>query len=202
MEQFTADQKLGKKLYRSVRRNFKRWRYGMISSFAFLLLGAGEAVWTIKKASGAGAGGIFVIAVAAVFLPALFACFSYAAAISGGREVLGNRIGERIIFADSYLILEYVPHARETTVYDRIQYRVPYDRVTGLVYQRRLGRLQISGDYEVRKYRSYSRGDVPENMARQEVDGTPFYLYAYYEDFDRLLASLRNRTGREIKEEV
>lgn len=202
MEEFVADQKLGKKLYRSIHKNFKRWRYGTLLAFVFLLLGIGEAVWVVKKASGAEAGGVFIIAVAGLILPVLFACISFAAAASGGREALGNRIGERVILTDGQIILEYVPRARETTEYDCIQYRIGFDRVTELVYQRRLGRLQIIGDYEIRRYRNHIRGDIPANVNRQAVNGKSFYLYAYYEDFNMLIVSLQKKTGKKVKEEL
>lgn len=201
MTEFIANQKNGKKLYRKVRKNYKRWKYGMLLSACILLYIISRIFWVLQNAEGAPAVETAIISAGVVLVPVIVLLLVYSAAISGGREVLMNRLQDKLILTENLLVMEYVPHSRETTEYDRIQYRMKYVSISEMTYERRHGRLRVSGPYEIRKYRNFAMGDMDGNVSRQNVEDGQFYLYAYYHDFEGFLQKIQKKTCKMVKEE-
>lgn len=190
MKEYVADQKIGKALYRRVKKSYKRYTYGMLV-FAcivlIMLICNASLLMRAEDASQIPEIMIFVLGEDGLFFIAL--ALVRALAISGGRKALLSRLAEKCYFTDASFILEYVPRPTETTEYELIQFEFEYRNIQKVVDEDRLGRLALYGTYNVFKYRtSFAKGDADWCT----ISDMPLYVYAYYEEFDEIKSRMSN----------
>lgn len=97
---------------------------------------AGLFIWVSKN------GGVsfdaLVVSIGISFVPFLLLCFMRAIAISGGREVLFNRISDQLVLKENDFSMEYIPQARETAEFGHIIYQMEYRQIKALIDYREL----------------------------------------------------------------
>lgn len=197
MREFTADRKVGKKLYKRCRKNYKRYRVGSI--ITLILIAAIVIFDAMMVSHGENAREMAEIMIVCLCFDIVFfivTAIVWAAAVSGGRDVLMNRLSEKCTFYDDRFEIEYVPNpAVETSEFKRIVFKMPYGNVTGVSDEvRERGKLVISGRYEILKYRS---SDMWDSKVERTVEyNLPISIYAYYIDFEEMYREFSMRLGR------
>lgn len=201
MKEFIAKKNSDKRLYKEIRKNYKRWTYGNIG----MLVCIGAMVYLFKwvmEGSGMGVTSeVFVVSMSLSFIPLIVGIICRAFAISGGREVLMNRISDKIVLSEDCLYMEYIPCTREIVGFDYIRYCIRYSDIKSLDYQEKKRRIKITGPYQISQYRQINLGDIEGNVEVEYVDGHPFYIYAHYNSFDECLSQIYKKCGRLLKEE-
>ncbi len=195
MQEFTASVKNEKKLYRKVRKKYRRWVVGNIGVMICIGLMVAIFALIINKSGAEFTLDILVVGIGVCFIPLLIALFCRALAVSGGREVLLNRLADKVVLTEKYLFMEYVPHARETVEFDYVRYRMKYEDIEMLEYQEEKGRLKIAGYYQILRYRQIKFGETPDNFVVENVTNRPFYLYAHYDSFDECMKLIQRMSG-------
>lgn len=194
MQEFVADKKIGKKLYKQKRKQYARYKTGMTAAALlvigliavnfFILMHASDSRQVLEGLLiGIGFDVVFFIGI----------CFARALAVSGGREVLMSRMAERCWFTEEAFILEYIPGMHERAGCKKIQYRMEYRDMEKVTDDSVHGRMALFGKYTVLKYQ-----ELDENRASDsyEVSDMPVYIYEYYKDYDLLKNKLMSLAGR------
>ncbi len=105
-QEFKANRKNEKRLYKRIRKKYKRWTYGNMGVLICIAVIAGLFIWVSKN------GGVsfdaLVVSIGISFVPFLLLCFMRAIAISGGREVLFNRISDQLVLKENDFSMEYI----------------------------------------------------------------------------------------------
>lgn len=200
MQEFAADRRREKQLYRRIRKKYKRWIYGNIGMLVCILMIVLIFLWISARVGGF-TPEVFVVGAGVSFFPFLFGCICRAWAGSGGREVLLNRISDKVVLAADYMAMEYIPHARETAEFGYISYKIYYADIETLEYQEDKGRLKISGSYTITRYRQAAQGEMPGNVQKENVTDRPFYLYEHYNGIEECIKQIAGRSGRTISYE-
>ena len=142
-QEFKANRKNEKRLYKRIRKKYKRWTYGNIGVLICIAVIAGLFIWVSKN------GGVsfdaLVVSIGISFVPFLLLCFMRAIAISGGREVLFNRISDQLVLKENDFSMEYIPQARETAEFGYIIYQMEYRQIKALIDYRELGYVEVYG---------------------------------------------------------
>lgn len=197
-QEFKANRKNEKRLYKRIRKKYKRWTYGNIGVLVCLAVIVGLFIWVGKN------GGVsfdaLVISIGISFVPFLLLCFMRAIAVSGGREVLFNRISDQLVLKENDFSMEYIPQAREMVAYGYIIYQMEYRQIKALVDYRERGYVEVYGEYQIRRYHQADMGDVPGNVQVEHKYEEPFRLYGHYENFEKCMEEISKRSGVQIKE--
>ena len=127
-------------------------------------------------------------------------CFMRAIAISGGREVLFNRISDKLVLKEDDFSMEYIPQPREMVEYGYVVYQMEYRQIKSLVDYRERGYVEVYGEYQIRRYHQADMGDVPENVQVEHKYEEPFRLYGHYENFEECIKEISERSGVQMNE--
>lgn len=161
---------------------------------------AGLFIWVSKN------GGVsfdaLVVSIGISFVPFLLLCFMRAIAISGGREVLFNRISDQLVLKENDFSMEYIHQARETAEFGCIIYQMEYRQIKALIDYRELGYVEVYGEYQIRRYHQADRGDAPGNVQVEHKYEEPFRLYGHYENYEKCMEEISKRSGIQIKKQI
>ncbi len=188
MKEYVADKKLGKKLYRLKRKNFKRYKIGLLVSLVMLfiivsinILLAGKGESSTQSLENV------IVGIGFCIIPFFIGILAYALAITGGREVLMSRIEERCIITKEQILVQYIPNPHETTVYKKIVFQINREDIDKIVEEERYGRMVIYGHYRMLKYRNINDQMAAESLY---ITDMPLYIYGYYKDFNAMKTEL------------
>lgn len=192
---FVADPKMGRSIWKQIRKQFRRYQYGhqVICLILGLMLGT-DVVLFRRMEHPSQFGEILVLALAVDGLYLIAAALVRALAVSGGREILMARAAESCSFTERTLIIEYVPNVRELARYDRIRYTLPYFRIREVKEEWNKCRIVLYGTYEVAKYRKGE--NEPDTCS--VVSDQPLFLYEYYPEFEGIRTRLMELKQRQF----
>lgn len=155
MREFVANKKEEKKLYKKCRKNYKRYKIGSVITclliaaiilFDIIMVSRGESTREMAE--------IMIVCLCFDIFFGIGTAIVWEAAISGGREVLMNRLEEKCTFFDDHFEIDYVPNpAIKISEYKHVALRMFYENVTSVDDELKdHGRLALSGKYEILKY--------------------------------------------------
>lgn len=196
MQVFYADQRKAKLLYQSTKRHYKRWMIGNIVCFIFLLCIVGIYQCVVDAVGQGFTFEALVVGTGVAIVPFIIALMFHAFAVSGGRETLLNRFDEKVTLTDRYLSMEYVPHIRETFLYIHVKYHINYWQIEKLEYQKKKGRIKITGEYKIKILRRPRFQKDEGNEVEENISNGTFYIYEQFNDFDTLRKQLFVMAGK------
>lgn len=192
---FVADPKMGRSIWKRIRKEFRRYQYGhqVIGLILGLML---LQTWLLfrRMEHPSQFEGILILALALDSFYLIAAALVRALAVSGGREVLMARTAESCSFTERALIIKYVPNIRELARYDRIRYTLPYFRIREVKEEWNKCRIVLYGTYEAAKYRKGE--NEPDTCS--VVSDQPLFLYGYYPEFEEIRARLMELKQRQF----
>lgn len=192
MKEYPADETREQELVRKVRTTTRKWKIGNALAVIFALIGLGLAAAVVL--SGAVRGAELVASLVAVLLfPLLGALLSSAVARTGGRDILLNRINERVYMDGNELIESYTPRFRQLDPAVLIENHISYSDIADVVHKKRTCQYVLRG-----KVTTVRRG-MNGNAETEETD--TIVLYDYFADMETMLADLEKYSGHSIKEE-
>lgn len=200
MQEYIADLKEQKYIYRKIRKKYKRWVYGNIGMLLCISLIIVVFLW-ISDRSGEFTMEVFIVGTAVNLFPFLIGSMCRAWAISGGREITWRK-SEKIILSDDSFIMEYVPKRIRIMDPEQICYKIRYSDIKSMEYQEDKMCLKVCGDYQIVCYLRKNLGDSPGNMEITEIIDKPFYLYSYYEHFNECMEQIARKTGINISSSI
>lgn len=199
-QEFKANRKNEKRLYKRIRKKYKRWTYGNMGVLICIAVIAGLFIWVSKN------GGVsfdaLVVSMGISFVPFLLLCFMWAIAISGGREVLFNRISDQLVLKENDFSMEYIPQARETAEFGYIIYQMEYRQIKALIDYRELRYVEVYGEYQILRYHQADREEAPGNVQVEHKYEEPFRLYGHYENYEKCMEEISKRSGIQIKKQI
>lgn len=206
MRIYNKDNKAEKKLGRTIRYKYKRFRVSMIFCAAFLLMIIAGCLYIIHEAGdeldGLFEQGIFM-ALLLMFgfniLPIIGFLVSYWAGISGGRDILLCRRNEQIILFDREMKIQYSPIYRKVEDGEFVEKTIPYDRIQEMVYDRKFQRLEITTDYTYKLWRSLQLGDQSSNTVSSHYENAEIKIYHCFENMQDLMNRLSMAAGKQIQ---
>lgn len=194
MEEFVGTKESAKKLYKKVRKNYRRWLYGNSIMSIFILICFAFFIRIYME------GGLsfdtIILSLGVCFIPIIASCISRAVAVSGGREVLMNRDSDKLVLYDDYFVMEYVPTLTETKDYALIRYVVYYSDIHKLESYHEKGFAKICCDYSIQKYQS--ENDLKPASIETRI-GDAFIVYEYYNNFNKFMSKVCQRSKINIE---
>lgn len=192
IEQYTIDKRKEFHLVRQVRTTTRKWKIGNTLAIIFAIIGIGLAAAVVLSGSVHGAEMVASL-VAVLLFPLLGVLLSSAIARTGGRDILLNRINERVYMDGNEFVESYTPRFRQLDPSALIENHILYSDITDMVHKKRTCQYVLHG--KVATVRRCINGNV-----ETKENGT-IVLYDYFADMEAMLADLEKYSGHSIKEE-
>lgn len=203
MRIYNKDTKTEKRLGRTIKYKFKRFKICLIFCAVFLVMIIAGCLYIID---GAGDSlfeqGIFM-ALLLMFgfniLPIIGLLVSYWVGISGGRDILLTRRNEQIVLSGAEFRIQYSPIFRKVEDYDYIEKIIPFDGIQSIVYDRKFQRLEITTDYICKRWYQLSLGDSPGNVTASDYQSSEIKIYNCFENMQDFMERLSAACGKQIQ---
>lgn len=192
IKQYTIDEGKELQLVRQVRTTTRKWKIGNALTIVFVLIGIGFAAAIVMSGSVHGAE-LVASVVAVVLFPLLGALISSAVARTGGRDILLNRINERVYMDKDELVESYTPRFRQLDSSVLIENHIFYSNIISMVHKKQTCQYVICGKVTTIRHSMNGNTEARENSM--------IMLYDYFADMETMLTELKEYSGHSIKEE-
>ena len=190
MKEYKSSKSREKKLYKKVRKNYKRCKYGNLGVLIFTTLIICIFIWIFKNV-GVSLDSI-VVGIGVNFVPFLFACFMRAIAVSGGREILLNRENNTICLYEDRLVVGYKPGRLDVQDYDYVEVEMFYSDILSIDNRQNLGFLDLSGCYVIKRFK-HSQSD--KNIIEHRSD-PPLRIYCSYTNMQEVISEISKNIAK------
>ena len=184
MKEYKSSKNSEKKLYKKVRKNYKRWKYGNLGVLVFTTLIICIFIWIFKNV-GVSLDSI-IVGIGVNFVPFLTTCFMRAIAVSGGREILMNREDNTICLYKDKLVIGYKSGRLDVKDYDYVEVEMFYSDILNLDNRQNLGFFDLSGYYSIKRFK-HSKNDKPIIEHRSDP---PLRVYCSYTNMQEVISEI------------
>jgi len=191
MEEFVVNEEIERELEKKVRKKFKRWKTGRWIVLLLFVIIAGIAVILGIRASKLDAMAVIMVSIIFVPLIIIFPTAAYSFAISGGRDILLARAGEKVYLDATQLRNVFAPKAQQTTDAVSLEIHVPYDKIIEMQWNADMCRLEITAEY---KHIQTKYGFRKEQL----ISDKPVILYGYFESMEKMMDLLETYANKKI----
>lgn len=189
MKEYKSTIKSEKRLYKSVRKNFKRWKYCNAGVLFLILIMVGMQLWIFKNSEVAI--NAIIVGIGINFVPFLILCFLRATAVSGGRDILLNRKNNILTLNTTSLVISYTPSLVESTDFSYVEIEMRYSDINKIECHKELGYVELYGEYVIRRFKSI-QGIKP---VTEHLSSPPLKLYYSYNNMSEAIEYIGGYSG-------
>lgn len=192
MKEYKSTIKSEKQLYKSVRKNFKRWKYCNAGVLFLLLIMIVMQLWIFKNSEVSI--NALIVGIGMNFVPFLILCFLRATAVSGGREILLNRKDNTLTLKDTSLIVSYTPSLVESTDFSYVEIEMGYSNINKIECHKELGYVELYGGYVIKRFKSIQ--DI--KPVTEHLSNPPLKLYYSYNNLSEAIKCISSYSGIQV----
>lgn len=193
MKEYKSSKSREKKLYKKVRKNYKRWKYGNLGVLIFTIVIIGIFLWIFKNV-GVSLNSI-IVGIGVNFVPFLITCFMRAVAVSGGREILLNRENNTICLYEDKLVVGYKPGRLDVQDYDYVEVEMLYSDILTLDNKQHLGYFDLSGCYVIKRFKQFQN----DNPSIEHRSDPPLRVYCSYTNMQEVISEISKNITKQVK---
>lgn len=200
MREFISTKRDEKKLWRRVRRKYKRYLYWNVITIICVIIMLLISRWVIVGGEQGINFDVLVLCVGVNFIPFIITCICRAIAISGGSEVLLNRVYNKVVVSDSYFKLEYKPSLKMQEVEGYfVEDIMDFSSINKIENNVDKGYVEIYGFHEIRRsFVSNGTYFSDKSFSKNSSEGS-IRLYSSYKNFEDCIRLISLRSGVIVK---
>lgn len=203
MKIFKKDNRAEKKLGKTIKYKFKRFKVGLVFCIVFFAIIMAGCLFLINEAGDTlyeeDAFMVIVLMFGFNIFPIIGLLVSYWIAISGGRDILLTRRNEQIVFMDEEFKIQYSPIFRKVEDYDYVEKIIPFHKIRSIMYDKKFQRLEITTDYTCKRWYQLSFGDSPGNVTTSDYQSSEIKIYNCFENMQDFMERLSVACGKQIQ---
>lgn len=206
MTVYEVDLKKEKQLKKQVCKQYKRYKFTNILGFCYFFadiiftiilcvilyqetLYPEEVIFSVILGIGVG---IFFL------LPAIIL---RAVTLSGGRDILGARANQTLVFKEEYLQNVWAPIFKQVTPADIVSCTMNYSDIKKIEYNIKFHRLELWGIRKRMEIMDKNEGYEPWNVKNVvEEANKPYLIYDYLINMEEFMKELSEKTGLSINQ--